>query len=97
MCVKVISSTDVQPKESARPRETHGYERRGRIASTKSTLWPVLRGLGIQGRDQLLGCRGHGHRSGKNNVPRRNFPAVHMAVVTIVRTDGGAFERDAGK
>src|SRR6266481_241155 len=74
-------------KELPRPREPLGYGRRGRTASTKSTLWPVLRGLRIQGRDQWLGRWGHGDRSRQNNVPRGNVPAVHATVIAIVWTD----------
>src|SRR2546429_6055853 len=66
--------------------------RSGRTASTKSTLWPVLRGLGIQSRDQLFGCGGHGDSSGQDNAPRGNLPAVHTAVVAIVRADRGRSE-----
>src|SRR6267378_8060005 len=65
--------------------------RRGRTPSVKSALRPVLRGLGVQSRDQLLGRWGHSNCSGQNNVPRRNSSAVHPAVVAIVRTDCGAF------
>src|SRR5258705_12841844 len=39
----------------------------GRTAFGKSALRPVCWSLGIQGRDQLLGCRGHGDRSGQYN------------------------------
>src|SRR6266851_4435921 len=60
-------------------------------------LRPVFRGLGIQRRDQLLGCWRRGDCSRQNNIPRRNLPAVHTAVVAIVRTDCGAFEGDSGK
>src|SRR6266851_7584892 len=50
--------------------------RLGRTTITKLSLCPVLRSLGIQGRDQLLGCWGHSNCSGQNDVPRRNLPAV---------------------
>src|SRR6202521_601468 len=60
-------------------------------------LRPMPGGLGIQGRDQWLGCRGNGMRSGQNNLLRGNLPPVHMAVVKIVRTDPRAFEGDSGK
>src|SRR6266403_2512068 len=71
--------------------------RLGRTTITKLTLRPMLRGLCIQGRDQLLSRWGHSNCSGQNDVPRRNLPAVHPAVVAIVRTDGGAFEGDSSK
>src|SRR5712671_6018427 len=61
-----------------------------RTASVKSALRPVPRGLGIQGRYQLLGCWWYGNGSGQNNLPRRNVPTVDTAVVAIVRTDGRA-------
>src|SRR5713226_3718948 len=71
--------------------------RLGRTAITKLTLCPMLRGLGVQSRDQLLGRWGHSNCSRQNNVPRGNLPAVHPAVVAIVRTDCGAFEGDSSK
>src|SRR5260370_23717222 len=71
--------------------------RRGRTALTKLTLRPALRGLGIQGRDQLLGRWGHRNCSGQNNVPRRNLPAVHAAVVAIARTDCRTLEGNSGQ
>src|SRR6266850_5076357 len=71
--------------------------RPSRTASTKLTLRSVLRSPGIQGRGHLLGCWRYGDRSGKNNLPRRNLPAVDTAVVAIVRTDCGAFKGDPGK
>src|SRR6266849_2332855 len=71
--------------------------RRGRTASVKSALPPVPRGLGIQGRNQLLGCWRDGDCSGQNNLPRRNLPAVDTAIVAIVRADCGAFEGDSSK
>src|SRR5712664_2852302 len=71
--------------------------RLGRTAITKLTLCPMLRGLGIQSRDQLLGRWRHSNRSGQNNFPGRNLPAVHPAVVAIVRTDCGAFEGYSSK
>src|SRR6266849_6583898 len=61
------------------------------------TLWPVLRGPGIQGRGHLLGCWRHGDRSGENNLPRGNLPAVDTAVVAIIRANRGAFEGDSSK
>src|SRR6266850_3340160 len=73
------------------------FVRRGRTVSTKMILRPVLRGPGIQGRDHLLGCWRHGERSGENNLPRGDLPAVHTAVVTIVRADGRAFQGDSSK
>src|SRR5882724_11531917 len=69
----------------------------GRTAFTKSTLRPVRWSLGIQCRDQLLGCWWHGDRSRQHNFPGRNFPAVQTAVVAIVRTNCGTFEGDSGK
>src|ERR1700740_463895 len=57
----------------------------------------VLRGLVVQGRNQLLGCWRNSYPSGQHNIARRNFPAVHTLVVAIVRTDGRALEGDAGK
>src|SRR6267143_158519 len=71
--------------------------RRGRTVSTKFTLWPVLRGPVIQGRDQLLGCWRHGDRSGENNLPGGNLPAIETAVVAIVGPNCRAFERDSSK
>src|SRR6267154_100852 len=71
--------------------------RRSRTASVKSALQPVPRGLGIQGRYQLLGCWRCGNCPGQNNLPRGNVPAVDTAVVAIVRTDGRALEGDSGK
>src|SRR5438445_5976739 len=44
----------------------------GRTAFTKSTLRPVRWSLGIQCRDELLGCWGQADRSGQNNFPGRN-------------------------
>src|SRR5580700_3339807 len=60
-------------------------------------LLPVPRGPSIQSRNKLLGRWGHGDLSRQNNVPRRNLPAVHAAIVAVVRPDCGAFERDAGE
>src|SRR6266436_8573213 len=71
--------------------------RLGRTTITKLTLRPMLRGLCIQGRDQLLGRWGYSNCSGQNDFPRRNLPAVHAAVVDIVRTDCGAFEGDSSE
>src|SRR6266851_3807872 len=71
--------------------------RLGRTTITKLTLRPVLRGLCIQGRDQLLGGWRHRNCPGQNNFPRRNLPAIDAAVVVVVRTDCGAFEGDSSK
>src|SRR5437879_5614574 len=71
--------------------------RLGRTAITKLTLCPMLRGLGVQSRDQLLGRWGYSNGSGQNDFPGRNFLAVHAAVVAIVWADCGAFEGDSGK
>src|ERR1700675_3229014 len=51
----------------------------------------------LEGRDQLLGCWRRGDNSCQNNIPHRDLPAVYTAVVTVVRTDCGAFEGDPGK
>src|SRR5258707_1738989 len=71
--------------------------RLGRTTITKLALRPMLRGLSIQGRDQLLGRWGHGNRSGQNDFPRWNLPAVDTAVLTIVLADCGAFKGDSTK
>src|SRR5260370_6517708 len=68
-----------------------------RTTITKLTLRRMLRGLCIEGRDQLLGRWGHSNCSGQNDFPRRNLPAVDTAVVAIVRADCGTLEGDSGK
>src|SRR5260370_40477036 len=67
------------------------HPRLGRNASIKSILGPVFRSLGIQSRDQSLGCWGYGDASGQDDVPRRNLFAVHTAVCAIFSTDCGTF------
>src|SRR5712671_6376701 len=64
---------------------------------TKLTLFPMLRGLGIQGRDKLLSGWGHSNGSGENNLPRRNLLAIDTLVVAIVRTDCGSLEGNSRK
>src|SRR5260370_22640244 len=71
--------------------------RLGRTTITKLALRPMLRGLSIQGCDQLLGRWGHSNCSRQNNVPRGNLPAVDTAVVAIVWADCGAFKGDSSK
>src|SRR5260370_27538838 len=63
--------------------------RLSRTTITKLTLRPMLRGLCIQGRDQLLGRWGHSNCSGQNDFPRRNLPAVDTAAVALFRADCG--------
>src|SRR5260370_39076940 len=60
-------------------------------------LRSVFRGLSIEGRDQWLSRWGHSNCSGRNDFPRRNLPAVHPAVVAIVRTDVGPSEGHSSK
>src|SRR6266436_9761525 len=69
----------------------------GRTALANRLLGPVFWSLGIQCRNQLLGCWGHADRSGQNNFSDRNFPAIQTAIVAIVGTDCGAFEGHSGK
>src|SRR5258707_14605690 len=71
--------------------------RLGRTTITKLALRPMLRGLSIQGRDQLLGRWGHGNRSGQNDFPRWNLPAVDTAVVALVSGGCGGFKGDPSK
>src|SRR5260370_33217288 len=66
--------------------------RLSRTTITKLTLRPMLRGLCIQGRDQLLGRWGHSNCSGQNDFPRRNLPAVDTAAVGIVAAGCGNLE-----
>src|SRR5260370_25015269 len=66
--------------------------RLSRTTITKLTLRPMLRGLCIQGRDQLLGRWGHSNCSGQNDFPRRNLPAVDTALVALLRAELGAIE-----
>src|SRR5260370_39481614 len=71
--------------------------RLGRTTITKLALRPMLRGLSIQGRDQLLGRWGHGNCSGQNDFPRWNLPAVDTAVVPLFLAGCGGFKGDSNK
>src|SRR5258707_5783513 len=71
--------------------------RLGRTTITKLALRPMLRGLSIQGRDQLLGRWGHGNRSGQNDFPRWNLPAVDTAVVALFCAAFGCSTGDSSK